>query len=314
MQTGLAASVIIPCHAADPYLSLQLEAFARQEDPPPFEVLLVDNGGNSDLPGLATRWKTALQIRIIDATAERGTGFARNVGIAAAQAPLLLFCDCDDVVMPEWVRWGVRQLGRHPVFSGGAVAVTDELCLQGWQAVVDFVGGHTEVTTDLPPSGSQDYPILMGGCFGITRSLACQLGGFDLSFNSQAEDNDLAFRIRELPLSLPAAGHVCIAYRARPRPDSFRRGTQVARSVALLCARHGSWNATPAYLGHWLLRPLRTVVQIVAGRGPKLWREALGQQIGLVVWRARFTLVPLPTPRLSFGRSSTDPPGDPRDR
>ncbi|QXT62962.1 glycosyltransferase family 2 protein [Tessaracoccus palaemonis] len=302
MGTELAASVIIPCHGADEFLPLQLEALARQDGAPPFEVLLVDNGANEDLPGLADRWRVQLpNVRIIDATARRGTGYARNVGIGAARAPLLLFCDCDDVVMPEWVRLGVLQLGRHPVFSGGAVPVTDELCRQGWKAAVDHVGPHEDVPDGLPLSGTSTYPILMGCSFGITAELARRLGGFDLSFGSQGEDNDLAFRIVASGLTLPDAGPVCIAYRCRIRPDSFRRGMSIARSHALLCARHHAWASSPAYQGHWLLRPLRTVALIATGRRPPRWREDLGRQVGLILGRVRFVLLGAPRPHLAIG-------------
>ena len=302
MGTDLAASVVIPCHGADEFLLLQLEALARQDDAPPFEVLLVDNGANHDLPGLADQWRVQLpNVRIIDATARQGVGYARNVGIGAARAPLLLFCDCDDVVMPEWVRLGVLQLGRHPVFSGGAVSVTDELCRAGWRAVVDHVGPHEDVTDGLPLSGTSTYPILMGGSFGITAELARRLGGFDLTFGSQGEDNDLAFRILAIGLTLPDAGQVCIAYRHRIRRDSFLRGMSIARSHTLLCARHRAWAASPAYQGRWVLRPLRTVALLATDRRPPRWREDLGRQVGLILGRVRFGLLGVPRAQSAIG-------------
>lgn len=280
---------------AERELPLQLEALARQVDAPPFEVLLVDNGGNPDLRGLAVEARAMLpNLRVVDATDRRGAGYARNVGIGAARTERLLFCDADDVVMPEWVNFGVRQLERVPVFSGGAVPVSEQLCAQGWEAVVDHVGPHEEPTTALPLSGTVDYPILMGGSFGIHRSLAVEVGGFDLSFGSVAEDNDLAFRIVGTGVGLLDAGHVCIGYRMRDQSGSFRRGVRAGIGHGRLCAMHGAWTNSPAYRGRWPGRLFKEVALIpwrwmrLARRSRPAYFDALGRQIGCAVGWLRY--------------------------
>lgn len=295
MNGDLCASVIIPCHRADAELPLQLEALSRQVDAPPFEVLLVDNGDNRDLRRIAADATAVLpNLRVVDATDRRGAGYARNVGIGAARTDRLLFCDADDVAMPEWVNLGVRQLERTPVFSGGAVPVTEQLCAKGWEAVVDHVGPHEEPTTALPLSGSVDYPILMGGSFGIHRNLAVELGGFDLSFGSVAEDNDLAFRIVRAGHDVVDAGHVCIAYRIRDETGGFRRGVRAGIAHGRLCAVHGAWGDSPAYRGRWLGRLFKAVVAIpwrwmrTARNARPVYLDALGRQIGCAIGWLRY--------------------------
>lgn len=293
MSGDLCASVIIPCHRADADLPLQLEALARQIDAPPFEVLIVDNGGNDDLARIGEKADAAgLSLRVIDATDRGGAGYARNVGMGAARADALLFCDADDVVMPEWVRLGVAQLKRGPVFSGGAVPVAEALFAEGWEEIVSRVGEHEDVASPLPASGSEHYPILMGGSFGITRELALSIGGFDLSFGSSAEDNDLAFRLVRSGVRVPDAGQVCIAYRIRDESAGFRRGFRSAVGHAMLCARHDAWRSSKTYAGKWPLRPIKSILRPArrkapgAGAGERA--DRLGRDVGAVVGWLRF--------------------------
>lgn len=286
----LETSVIIPCYRADDSLPLQLEALSRQVGAPPFEVLLVDNGENRCLQLLAARARDAgLAVRVVNAIRVKGVGYARNVGIGAARAEKLLFCDADDVVMPEWVRNGSNQLDRGPVFSGGAVPVSEALCSMGWATVVAHVGPHPDSISDLAASGDVAYPILMGGSFGITRDLALRLGGFDLAFGNAAEDNDLAFRIVRAGLTLPDAGHVCIAYRIRGGSATFSRGFRSGWAHAFLCARHSAWGQSPAFRGRWVLRPARTSARLVLktmdGKDTGEEMDRLGRELGTIVGR-----------------------------
>ena len=115
-------TVIIPCHRSGPRLDLQLRALNEQVDPPAFEVVLCDNGGNEDLPDrLAAAGPFRHPMRIIKADEHPGAAYARNRGLASTTAPLVGFVDDDDLVHPHWVRRAVEVLKDHAVVSGGVV-------------------------------------------------------------------------------------------------------------------------------------------------------------------------------------------------
>src|SRR5262245_28269709 len=76
-----------------------------------FEVVWVDNGstdGTLELVEEAVRDDP--RMRVVSAPDFRSSYFARNRGVAAAEGDLLLFCDSDDVVDPDWVRTMSRAL------------------------------------------------------------------------------------------------------------------------------------------------------------------------------------------------------------
>lgn len=284
-------SVIIPVRGASASLAVQLSALAAQLDAPPFVVVLVDNGRNGDLQALARTHATHLAVTVVDATRQAGTAFARNRGIERATTEKLLFCDADDVVGPTWVRDGAAALDAHPMFSGGAVPFTsDELD----RAIGDvwatlgarlprYLAQHDQVT----PMPQGTYPVLLGCSFGVRRSFALELGGFDETFGSQAEDNDLAFRAQRRLGALPRAGHVAVAYRVRPpREASLRRAVGAGFNHARLCAVHDAWGLSPSYQGRWVLRPLREAARGHGILGPRA--DAVGRLFGLVVGRVWF--------------------------
>lgn len=300
-------SVVIPAFNAMQTLPLQLDALAEQSGAPPFEVLIVDNGDNCALPELAESYEGRIpSVRVIPAHDVQGASYARNVGASAAVGDYLLFCDADDVVLPTWVRDGAEVLRQRPVFSGGAVPVSEELCSSGLEPVVAHVKALTRPRASATLSGTKSYPLLMGGSFGIRRKLLLDVGGFDVSFGSASEDNDLAFRLTKMGIDVIDTPHVAVGYRQRGTSATFQQGFRTGASHALLCARHSAWRASTGYRGPWPLRPIRTLLEVVLNHPwHGSWsrrREALGQQVGLVWGRIRYGLNPLaPKPLLGIG-------------
>lgn len=135
------------------------------------------------------------------------------------------------------------------------------------------------------PQGT--YPVLLGCSFGVRRSFALELGGFDETFGSQAEDNDLALRAQRRLGALQRTGHVAVAYRVRPPPEaSLRRAVGAGSNHARLCAVHDAWGLSPSCQGRWVLRPLRE-----AARGHGILGPACGRGGAPVRTRRRARVV-----------------------
>ena len=124
-QNGLhmstpAVSVIVPMRNAAEHV---LEQVSRIGEP---------NGGGDRLRGdlgrqrlfgrnpaarrRATRGDD--RMRVVSAPEVRSSYFARNQGVALAQADLLLFCDADDVVDQHWVQSMASALDHLDVVGG----------------------------------------------------------------------------------------------------------------------------------------------------------------------------------------------------
>lgn len=240
----LSVSVIIPCHNSASTLGLQLEALASQKNPPPFEILLVDNRSTDGPEKVLDQHRDALlaggatEVRLVRADEESGTSYARNVGAANARFDHLVFCDADDCVSMRWLSDAVALFAQAPVFSGSALPTPESVFVKGRRAL------HASLDNNIPKPtlNAQEplaIPILMGGDFGITKDLYLSLGGFDQSLPRAGEDNDLAFRAREAGFAPLDSEAMQIAYRQRlPGRDSRAAARRAARAHVLLCVRY----------------------------------------------------------------------------
>jgi glycosyltransferase involved in cell wall biosynthesis len=85
-------SVVVPVHNCERYLAVALESLLAQR-PRPFEVIVVDDGSTDGSLGVAQRFSAP--VRSV-AQARRGTGGARNTGVAATGGDYVAFLDADD--------------------------------------------------------------------------------------------------------------------------------------------------------------------------------------------------------------------------
>lgn len=106
---------IVVCTCGRPaQLARLLESLGRQETTLVQELILVNNLPGSDVPEATP----SVRMRRMDEP-RRGLSFARNTGIRAAQAPVVVLVDDDIDVSPGWLERLVR-----PVLDAGFDAVT----------------------------------------------------------------------------------------------------------------------------------------------------------------------------------------------
>ncbi len=96
---GPTASIIIPTRARAGYLDVALASIAPQAAAAGAEMLVVDDGPDDATREVAARHRARYQPN----PCSRGLNSARNAGIAAARADLLVFVDDDVAVRPGWL-------------------------------------------------------------------------------------------------------------------------------------------------------------------------------------------------------------------
>jgi glycosyltransferase involved in cell wall biosynthesis len=104
-----AASIVVPTRDRADYLRVSLDSLLAQQVGAPFEVIVVDDGSTDETPAVAERAGAKL-IRM----PARGPNAARNAGLHAAEAELVLFVD-DDIDAPRaWLAAYLDGAERHP--------------------------------------------------------------------------------------------------------------------------------------------------------------------------------------------------------
>jgi glycosyltransferase involved in cell wall biosynthesis len=223
-----AVSVIIPCND-ETHLPALFQSLLEQEQPPPFEVILVDASGE-DLSASLNAWSERLNLRVIPAEKNASAPANRNSGVAVAATDALVFIDADDTVNASFVGAMAAALDTHDVVC----CSVDMTSLNPWNTD----GTHPQLT-GLITGDMAFLPFAGAGTLAIRRSLFDEIGGWDPSLRFYPEA-DFCWRIQ---LSGHRPPHfvrdATLHYRLDPTPDGrWQRTVGLGRTEPLLFKRY----------------------------------------------------------------------------
>ena len=209
-------SIIVPAYNAAHTIGEQLTALAEQNYTETWELLVCDNGSTDNTLAECRRFASRIpHLKIVDASATRGSAHARNVGARQAKYEKLAFCDADDVVDTGWVAAVSKALDQFDF-----IASKFELS----RLNPGPIDRKMEQQFGLQP---YDYPKFLphaGGCgLGIKKSLHEKIGGFDETMR-WLEDTDYCWRAQLSGHELHFADSAVIHIRLRKTKSSnFRQ-------------------------------------------------------------------------------------------
>jgi glycosyltransferase involved in cell wall biosynthesis len=113
-----------------------------------YEVIVV-NDGSRDGTADVVRQRAAAdpRIRLIDLPKNRGRGYARSTGIAAAGGELIATVDADIILPRDWFVRAEAALGGHDAVGGTAIPDGDVAYVYQATRLVPRVVGHTTTVT-----------------------------------------------------------------------------------------------------------------------------------------------------------------------
>jgi GT2 family glycosyltransferase len=205
---GVELTVVIAAFDAEATLGAQLDALAAQRAPFAWELVVADNGSTDGTAALARSYGDRLPVRVVDASATRGAGAARNVGVSVARAPLVAFCDADDVVGDGWLAAMRAALRTHAFVAGRFEGAR----LNGPRVLRSRTIPQT--------TGLQESTLLPGlhaagaGNMGIRADVFRAVGGFDPGCLF-LEDTDLCWRVQLAGVPLTWAPEAVLHVRLR---------------------------------------------------------------------------------------------------
>lgn len=226
-------SLIIPVGSVDAELSEQLRAVASQQVESETEIILSLNAPGPEprreLERLLAKLGDA-RFRIVDSSDVRSASHARNVGVAAAEGHVLVFCDGDDVVDDGWLEALVDGLAEH-----GAVS------------------GHYDETRFVPPSQAHwrppatpgrlpeflGHPYLVSGNLAMTRKAFDAVGGFDTTL-TRGEDIAMSWDLVDAGFTIDYVADAVLFYRHRAGLwPMLRQHFLYGRGMGEVLIRHG---------------------------------------------------------------------------
>lgn len=209
-------SVVIPVRNGAAHLPEQLAALAQQTYAGDWEVVVADNGSDDATRDCALANASSVpRLRVLDASARVGVGHARNVGATAADGEILLFCDADDRVYPDWLEAMVFAM-RDADAAGGAL----EWSTLNSPAIPEPRNVGTEALLELTPPF---LPFPSGANCAVRADVYRELGGFDERFRGGGDDVEFFWRLQLDHYRLAFAPDARVAYRERPTVQGAAR-------------------------------------------------------------------------------------------
>ncbi len=187
----LGVSIIIPAHQPSEALRRCL-AGVRAVDPPPGEVIVVVDGPNDEVAGLAAGFGA----QVVQAERRAGPAVARNLGAQSARFEILFFVDSDVLVRPDAVEQVTDAFRTDPSLTAVFGSYDDAPDAPG------FISQYKNLLHHYVHQMAHDEAsTFWSGCGAIQRSTFLSVGGFDPAYDEPAiEDIELGYRLR-------AAGH-----------------------------------------------------------------------------------------------------------
>ena len=206
-----------------------------------FEVLAIDDGSIDDTLSILAAYADRLPLRIVRQAAS-GLAAAKNLGVFASQAPVLLFMDDDDVADPDLL---IRHLAMHLRHREATVAVLGFTDLDPQIAGLPLMRHVTGVGAQLfshgwmQPHQRLGFREFWGGRSSCKRSLLIEHGVFNPAFRFGCEDIELGWRLDRVGLRViyePEARRTMI--RALTFDEFCHRSIRQGRSQWLFAALH----------------------------------------------------------------------------
>jgi GT2 family glycosyltransferase len=196
-------SVVLPCHNRSTELLQALQSLCDQTLPPGrFEVIVIDQASQDGSSEVASRFEGDLDLRLIEQEAALGPAAARNAGIAAAQAELVLLLDCDMVADSELL---ASHLACQAARPGSLVCGRVLPYPPAYRSFIDRAA-NPEAGLDRG-EGRGDLPFYQAISGNLSAETAClrQLGLFDVSLRA-FEDVDLGYRAHRAGIRIVNCG------------------------------------------------------------------------------------------------------------
>lgn len=183
-------SFVVPARNEAANIGACVDALLLQGDNATVEVIVVDNGSSDDTGAIAT----ACGARVVHEP-RPGLAHARQAGLVAAQAPILVFVDADTIVPAGWAAAAIAEFRRHPrlvAFSPAFYFHDGRLIDNAGNGVFrEFLCPLTNaVLLALGRPG-----ILIGSTMALRADALRLAGGVDQGFQFYGEDTMIARRL-----------------------------------------------------------------------------------------------------------------------
>jgi GT2 family glycosyltransferase len=265
MTDTLRISVVIPTYNRLDTLRYVIPALVGQDiRPDAFEVIVADsNSTDGTAEYLADVARTSPNVRHLPGP-YTGRAGARNAGIAAARAPLVLFTDADIIASSDLL---AKHLARHA--SGRKAVIGCEIQVDSYDEYLRKSRSSVHEDALHPPTRKRlTWLYFMTGNCSVERRDLDAVGRFDEAFTGYGhEDLELGYRVQAAGIPIEYAPEA-VNYHWHPVPFDQQQGRMelAGRSTVRFYRKHPTF-AVQLRLG---MTPLSLALHDAIDRIPRL--------------------------------------------
>jgi GT2 family glycosyltransferase len=247
---GAFVSFVVIAYNEAENIGRTLDAIAALDGLAEYEIIVVNDGSSDDTAGIVGQIAAAdRRVRLIELPENRGRGYARSTGTAAARGELIATVDGDIILPSEWLARAREALRDHDAVGGTAVPDGDvaylhrrfRLTPRGVAHATAVTGSNALYRREVFSIAGFDPALREGEDVALNHAL--RLHGLSLAcvpglLVEHAEGKTLPVSLRWLFVSGKGATRQLITYRQVRTPD-LAAGAFVAAAAAglLLWAR-----------------------------------------------------------------------------
>jgi len=270
-------SVVIPALNVAETIGQQLDALVHQDFIGDWEVIVADNGSTDATRAVVETFAGRLpSLRIIDASARKGVNHARNAGTRVARGRLVLYCDGDDIVFPNWVSEMTAALHTHDAIGG---------------RVHRFGRPGVKVAFDPVTFNSTFLSYPFGANCGVKRDIWLRLGGFNEDYDGRAGDEvEFFWRLQLAGYGLGHAPDAIVRYRLPAKHDikkSFRNGREAVRLYRDF-RESGYPGPNVGALRGWARIISRAPLALISATRRSMWLRMVARHLGRAVGSIKY--------------------------
>lgn len=188
----VAVSVIIPTYNRGEVLRACLEALSKQKYNDTWEVIVVDDGGATDLNPLIYDFQDSLNVQLIKQK-NQGPAKARNYAASIANGKYLAFLDDDCLPNSNWLEQLIVKADKSIMIGGKTI---NQLKKNNYSEASQFlVSFLIDIWNNTP------WWFFTSNNFLVTKSDFEKVGGFDENYSTSAGE-DRAFCAKWLHMGL----------------------------------------------------------------------------------------------------------------
>jgi glycosyltransferase involved in cell wall biosynthesis len=227
-------SIVIPTYQRPDTLFLVLDALQNQADPPPFEVVVIDDGSRDDTPERLVSYHPSYPFRFFSQS-NRGPAAARNRGIEQARGDYVLFLG-DDTVPARGLL--AVHAAVHSQERDRPVAVLGYTTWPHDRRVSPFLHHINEYGLQfgyglIEDSEAVPFNFFYTSNISLPRALLLEAGLFDTTFPHAAwEDIEMAYRLMKMGMKILYRPQAVARHHHDITFSSFRRRQEKSGEAA----------------------------------------------------------------------------------